>query len=106
MSFTIDSLKDQEFKKRPALLFQWKSCCDNKPKLAVSVKTYKYELLGAYSQIIRKRPAVAEEVFPELLRRILHRPDLSRLEDLDNQIITVYQIIHYLEVGLVLHGFW
>ena len=98
VSFTLDSLKEQEFKKRPTLLFQWKSCCENKTKLAIPVKTYKYELRGSYSQVIRKRPAVADQVFPELLRRILNRPDLTREEDLDNQIITLYQIIHYHEV--------
>ncbi|CBY14905.1 unnamed protein product [Oikopleura dioica] len=97
VSFTLDSLKEYEFKFRPTLLMQWKSCCDNKTKLAVPVKTYKYELTGNYSSHVRKRPAVADQVFPELLRRILDRPDLTREEDLDNQIITVYQIIHYLE---------
>ena len=65
-----------------------------------SLQTYKYELTGNYSSHVRKRPAVADQVFPELLRRILDRPDLTREEDLDNQIITVYQIIHYLEASL------
>ncbi len=67
-----------------------------------SLQTYKYELTGNYSSHVRKRPAVADQVFPELLRRILDRPDLTREEDLDNQIITVYQIIHYLEASLVI----
>ena len=51
VSFTLDSLKEQEFKKRPTLLFQWKSCCENKTKLAIPVKTYKYELRGSYRQV-------------------------------------------------------
>lgn len=38
VSFTLDSLKEYEFKFRPTLLMQWKSCCDNKTKLAVPVK--------------------------------------------------------------------
>ena len=38
VSFTLESLRDQEFYKRPIFLQQWKSCCDGKTKLAIPGK--------------------------------------------------------------------
>ena len=49
--------------------------------------------------MVRRRPTVADQVYPEILRRILNKPDLQHEDDLKNQIITVYQIIQYHEVG-------
>ena len=84
--------------KRPIFLQQWKSCCDGKTKLAIPVSSYMYELKSAYGQVVRRRPTVADQVYPEILRRILNKPDLQHEDDLKNQIITVYQIIQYHEV--------
>ena len=58
-----------------------------------------YELKSAYGQVVRRRPTVADLVYPEILKRILNKPDLVHEDDLKNQIITVYQIIQYHEVG-------
>ena len=57
-----------------------------------------YELKSAYGQVVRRRPTVADLVYPEILKRILNKPDLVHEDDLKNQIITVYQIIQYHEV--------
>ena len=38
VSFTLESLRDKEFYKRPVFLQQWKSCCDGKTKLAIPGK--------------------------------------------------------------------
>ena len=57
-----------------------------------------YELKSAYGQVVRRRPTVADQVYPEILRRILNKPDLVHEDELKNQIITVYQIIQYHEV--------
>ncbi|CAK8698467.1 unnamed protein product [Clavelina lepadiformis] len=85
----------EEFKGRRALLELWRSSCDGFISFCVTAKTLRLEFLSEFGREVRiKNPDVAEKVFPELVKRIVDRPDLT---DIDREIVTLFQVSNYVK---------
>nr|CAB3244519.1 protein FAM65A-like [Phallusia mammillata] len=80
----------EEFSGRRGFLEMWRSCCDGRTSFCVSARTLRLELTSEFSrELRRKHPDVAEKVFPEVVKRIVSRPDLNDVEKLN---VTLFQV--------------
>ena len=67
----------------------WTSACDGQQRLAVTGKIFRMELKATHgTEVKQKHSDVSELVFPELVRRVLGRPDIT---DVDPHVITLHQ---------------
>uniref|UniRef100_H2ZEK5 Uncharacterized protein n=1 Tax=Ciona savignyi TaxID=51511 RepID=H2ZEK5_CIOSA len=71
----------------------WRSCCDGGVSLCVSVRTLRLELMSEHGRGVRvKHSDVADHVFPELVRRIYGRYDIT---DIETKTVTLFHLIDY-----------
>nr|XP_026695259.1 rho family-interacting cell polarization regulator 2-like [Ciona intestinalis] len=83
----------EELEDRRDLFEMWRSCCDGRTALCVSVRTLRLELKSEHGREVRtKHTDVVDIVFPELVKRIFGRPDLS---DIETKTVTLFHVIDY-----------
>ncbi|XP_078486444.1 rho family-interacting cell polarization regulator 2-like [Ciona intestinalis] len=83
----------EELEERRDLFEMWRSCCDGRTALCVSVRTLRLELKSEHGREVRtKHTDVVDIVFPELVKRIFGRPDLS---DIETKTVTLFHVIDY-----------
>merc|ERR1712157_442258 len=70
----------------------WQSSVDGQQRLACTGRTFKMELKAAFGTEVKQKHAdVSELVFPEIVRRVLGRPDIKETEKIDVTVVTLHQ---------------
>lgn len=78
-----------ECKDKFSALNIWTSACDGQQRLAVTGKIFRMELKATHgTEVKQKHSDVSELVFPEIVRRVLGRPEIKETDD---TVVTLHQ---------------